>query len=144
MFDLRKILSIGQNSMIRKVVQKSDTAADYSKDLNELLATPPCVDMAIKASMQTVDQYLPDGYISIGCSTEFTHTATTSLGMTITIKASIIALEDHEVVFGIEAWDEQGEVGHGLHKRFIVNREALLKKAKQRTRFLANRQLYNV
>lgn len=141
MFDLRKILTVGQNSMVRKVVQKSDTAANYSKDLNELLATPPCVDMAIKASMETVEQYLPDGYISIGCSTEFTHTATTSLGMTINVKASIIELSAHEIIFSIEAWDEQGEVGRGLHKRVIVNRDALLKKARQRTRFLTNRQL---
>lgn len=141
MFDLRKILSLGQNSMMRKVVQRSDTAANYSKALNELLATPPCVDMAIRAAMETMDPYLPDEYISIGYSTEFTHTATTSLGMTITIKVSILELQDHEALFGISAWDEQGEVGHGLHKRIVVNRESLLKKARQRTRFLTNRQL---
>jgi len=141
MFDLRNILSIGQNAMIRQVVQKSDTASNYSKDLNELLATPACVGMAIKASVETVDQYLPDGFISIGYSTEFTHTATTSLGMTITVKASIIELNDHEVILQIEAWDDQGEVGHGIHKRAVVNHEALLKKARQRTRFLTNRKL---
>ncbi len=141
MFDLRNILSVGQNAMIRQVVQKSDTASNYTKELNELLATPACVGMAIKASIETIDQYLPEGFISIGYSTEFTHTATTSLGMTITIKVTIIEIEDHEVVLQIKAWDEQGEVGHGTHKRIIVNQEALLKKARQRTRFLTNRKL---
>lgn len=77
MFDLRNILSVGQNAMIRQVVQKSDTASNYTKELNELLATPACVGMAIKASIETIDQYLPEGFISIGYSTEFTHTATT-------------------------------------------------------------------
>lgn len=141
MFDLRNILSVGQNAMIRQVVQKSDTASNYSRELNELLATPACVGMAIKASVETVDQYLPEGFVSIGHSTEFTHTAPTSLGMTITIKASIIALTDHEVTLQILAWDDQGEVGHGTHKRVVVNHEALIKKAKQRTRFLTNRKL---
>ncbi|MBP2630173.1 MAG: hypothetical protein H6Q70_801 [Firmicutes bacterium] len=141
MFDLRNILSVGQNAMIRQVVQKSDTASNYSKDLNELLATPACVGMAIKASVETVDQYLPEGFVSIGYSTEFTHTAPTSLGMTITIKASIIALTDHEVTLQILAWDDQGEVGHGTHKRVVVNHEALIKKAKQRTRFLTSRKI---
>ncbi|MDF2565983.1 MAG: hypothetical protein K0Q53_2387 [Massilibacillus sp.] len=141
MFDLRNILSIGQNSMIRHVVQNSDTFSNYSKDLNELLATPACVEMAIKASVETVDQYLPEGFVSIGHSTEFTHTAPTSLGMTITIKASIIDLTDHEVTLQIEAWDDQGEVGHGIHKRVVVNHEALIKKARQRTRFLTNRKI---
>lgn len=141
MFDLRNILSVGQNAMIRQVVQKSDTASNYSKELNELLATPACVGMAIKASVETVDQYLPEGFVSIGHSTEFTHTAPTSLGMTITIKASIIALTDHEVTLQILAWDDQGEVGHGTHKRAVVNHEALIKKAKQRTRFLTSRKI---
>lgn len=141
MFDLRNILSVGQNAMIRQVVQKSDTASNYSRELNELLATPACVGMAIKASVETVDQYLPEGFVSIGHSTEFTHTAPTSLGMTITIKASIIALTDHEVTLQILAWDDQGEVGHGTHKRVVVNHEALIKKARQRTRFLTNRKL---
>jgi fluoroacetyl-CoA thioesterase len=141
MFDLRNILSIGQNSMIRHVVQNSDTFSNYSKDLNELLATPACVGMAIKASVETVDQYLPEGFVSIGYSTEFTHTAPTSLGMTITVKSSIIELTDHEVILKIEVWDDQGEVGHGTHKRVVVNHEALVKKARQRTRFLTNRTL---
>ena len=141
MFDLRNILSIGQNAMIRQVVQKSDTASNYTKELNELLATPSCVGMVIKASVETIDQYLPEGFISIGYSTEFTHTATTSLGMTITIKVTIIEIEEHEVILQIKAWDEQGEVGHGIHKRIVVNQEALLKKARQRTRFLTNRKL---
>ena len=40
MFDLRKFLNEGQNSMISKVVQRSDTAVEYSNELNDLLATP--------------------------------------------------------------------------------------------------------
>lgn len=141
MFDLRNILTVGQNAMIRQIVQSSDTASNYSKELNELLATPACVGMAIKASVETIDQYLPDGFISIGYSTEFTHTATTSLGMTITVKAIIVEIDDHEVVLEIQAWDEQGDVGHGVHKRAVVNHDALMKKARQRTRFLTNRKL---
>jgi len=141
MVDLKNILSIGQNAIIRQVVQKSDTASDYSNDLNELLATPACVSMAIKASVQTVDQYLPEGLVSIGHLTEFTHTAPTSLGMTITVKASIIDITEHEVTLKIEAWDDQGEVGNGIHKRAVVNHDALLKRARQRTRFLTNRKI---
>ena len=65
MLDIRKIFSIGQNSIIRHVVQKSDTAGNYSKELNELLATPACIGMVIKAAVETVDPYLPEGFISI-------------------------------------------------------------------------------
>lgn len=141
MLDIRKIFSIGQNSIIRHVVQKSDTAGNYSKELNELLATPACIGMVIKAAVETVDPYLPEGFISIGHSTEFTHTAATSLGMTITVKTSIIELGEHEIVMKIDAWDEQGEVGYGMHRRSVVEQDALLKKARQRTRFLTNQKI---
>ena len=143
MFDLKQLLSIGQNTVIRKVVQRSDTAANYSKDLNKFLSTPSIIDMALRASMETIDKYLPDEYISIGYGIKFMHTATTSLGMTITLKVTIIDIEDHTIELRIEAWDEQGEIGHGLHKRSVVSKEHLYKQAEHRTRFLSNQRLDN-
>ena len=128
--------------MIRRTVQKSDTAASYSNNLAELLATPPCVDMAIKASIETVDKFLPDELISIVIAVQFAHRDTTSLGMTVTVKTTIIAIDDekHEIDLKIEIWDEQGEVGTGLIKRKVANTRALVKKAKERTTLLINRQ----
>lgn len=143
MLDLRKIFTVGQNTMVRKVVQKSDTAANYSKEMNMFLSTPSCIDMVIKAAMETVDQFLPDGFVSIGHSMEFTHTAPTILGMTVTVRVQIIEVTEREILLEIKAWDEQGEVGHGYHRRSVVNRDDLIKKAKERTRFLTNRRLYN-
>lgn len=141
MIDLTKVLAIGQNAVIRKVVQKSDTAGNYNCALNELLATPACVEMTINAAVETIDRYLPEGFISVGCSVEFSHTAPTSLGMTINIKTTIVAIEGHHIILEITAWDEMGEIGHGRHERAVVNREATLKKAKERTKFLVRRSL---
>ena len=141
MLDLNEILTVGQNFMIRKVVQRSDTAAAYSKDLNQFLSTPTIIDLAIRASMETIDKYLPDDYVSIGFSIKFAHTAATSLGMTLTVKVSIVSIEDHEVELRIEAWDEQGEIGYGMHKRSIVSKAHLMKNAERRTRFLTNKRL---
>jgi fluoroacetyl-CoA thioesterase len=141
MIDLTKVLSVGQNEVIRKIVQKSDTAANFNSAMNELLATPACVEMVIKAAVETVDKYLPEGYISVGCSIEFFHTAPTSLGMTISVKTTIAEITGHHVLLEISAWDEMGEIGHGRHERAIVNRDAALKKARERTHFLVRRSL---
>ncbi len=143
MLNLKELLTIGQNFMIRKVVQRSDTAAAYSRDLNRFLSTPAIIDMAIRASMETIDKYLPDEYVSIGFGIKFTHTAATSLGMNVTVKTSIVSIEGHEIDLSIEAWDEQGEIGHGLHRRSIVNKQDLYKHAEHRTRFLTNQRLGN-
>lgn len=141
MEDFEKILTPGRNALVRQVVQKSDTAENYSSELNGLLATPSCVGLAIKASLEIIDPYLPQGLISVGASMDFKHTAPTSLGMTINIQASILAVEGNEVVLKIKAWDEQGEVGHGIHRRIIVDQAELMEKAKKRTQFLTNRRI---
>jgi predicted thioesterase len=141
MFDVNALLTIGQNCMKRKVVQRSDTAASYSEDLNQFLATPVIIDMAIRASMEAIDQYLPDDFVSIGCYISFDHAAATSLGMTVSVKVTVANIENDEVELRIEAWDEQGEIGHGTHKRRIVNKKELYKRAEHRTRFLVNHRL---
>ena len=52
-------LLVGKNALIRRIVQKSDAANNYSVGLADLLSSPSCVDMAIHASVEAVDKYLP-------------------------------------------------------------------------------------
>jgi len=139
MIDLQKILVIGQNAVVRKVVQKVDTAGNYSTGLNELLATPACVDIVIRAAVEAVQQYLPEGFISVGQSLELTHEQPTCLGMTLNVKAVLTEMDGNRLTFDILVWDELGEIGRGRHTRAVVNRDALLKKAKDRKQFLVKR-----
>lgn len=69
MLDLHKVLTIGQNSMVSKVVQRSDIILlEYASHLKDLLATPSCIHMAIEAAINTVDKFLPDDFVSVGTS----------------------------------------------------------------------------
>lgn len=140
MIDLHEYLAVGQNSMISKTVQRSDTSAEYSNDLTDLLATPTCIHLAIQAAMKTIDPYLPHDFVSVGLSVSFTHTAPTSLGMTVTIRTAIISIDGPNITLEIQAWDEQGEIGHGLHTRCIVQREEVERRAQERTRLLLHKQ----
>ena len=72
-------------------------------------------------------KYLPDDYASISLGVSFVHTAPTSIGMTVTVHAAIIAITDHDVTLDVKAWDEQGEIAHGTHRRAIVLKEDVLK-----------------
>ena len=140
MIDLNEYIAVGQNAIARRVVQQSDASDNYDNDFKSLLATPRLIHWAIDASIKAIDPYLPDDYASIGLSVNFVHTAPTSLGMTVTVHASVIALTDHDVTLEVKAWDEQGEIGHGLHKRAIVLKKAVLDRAEERTRLLLIRQ----
>ena len=45
-----------------------------------------------------------------------------------------------DVTLSVKAWDEQGEIGHGTHKRSIVLKQTVLDKAEERTKLLMVRQ----
>lgn len=132
-------LRVGQNATIRKVVQKSDTAGNYSNGLNQLLATPSCIDMVIRAAVEAVNKYLPDGYITVGNSVEFSHDHPSMIGMAVNVKATLKEIHTRHLVFDIVAWDELGDVGHGRHERTVVKQEDVIRKAKERTNFLVQR-----
>lgn len=139
MVELTEILVPGQNAMVRKIVERSDTASNYNAALNEFMATPAWVDMAIRAASEAVDKHLPEGLMTVGIQIEINHHAPTCLGMTVTVQATLKELKENQLIFAIRAWDEIGEVGNGTHVRSVVDRETMLKKARERWKFMAKR-----
>jgi predicted thioesterase len=139
MIDVEEYLAVGQNAIIRKVVQKSDAAGNYSNGLHDLLATPSCIDMVIKASVEAVNKYLPEGYITIGRAVEFSHDHPSMIGMAVNVKATLREIDGKRLLFDITAWDELGDVGHGTHERIVVLQEEVTRKAKERAKFLVQR-----
>ena len=132
-------LMVGKNAMIRRIVQKSDAANNYSVGLSELLSSPSCVDMAIEAAVEAVDKYLPENYITVGGSVEIFHDHATLVGMTVNAKATLEEINSRVLTFKIEIWDDLGEVAHGSHTRIVVLRDEVIKKAKERAKFLNQR-----
>lgn len=140
MINLSDFLSVGQNAMARRVVQQEDCADNYDNDFKNLLATPRLIHWALDASIEAIDPYLPDEYASISLGVNFVHTAPTSVGMTVTVHACILDMTDHDVTLSVKAWDEQGEIGHGTHRRAIVLKQEVIDRAEERTRLLMIRQ----
>ena len=132
-------LLVGKNALIRRIVQKSDAANNYSVGLAELLSSPSCVDMAIHASVEAVDKYLPEEFITVGQAIEITHDHATLVGMTVNVKATLQEIHGRVLVLKIEIWDDLGEVAHGTHTRIVVKRDEVITKAKERAKYLEQR-----
>jgi fluoroacetyl-CoA thioesterase len=79
-----------------------------------------------------VEGRLPNDYVTVGTSFNFTHDAPTSLGMTLRVKSMISEINGENILFDIIASDDYGTVGRGQHKRAVVNRVRLFEKAAQR------------
>ena len=138
MYDLRELVSVGRSAKVSRVIQESDTATNYSKELHDLMATPTVIRLAMNAAAEAIDQFLPDGYISIGRQLEFEHTASTFLGVKVTVEATVVEVQPQYIVFDIRATDELGEIGFGKHKRSIANVESVVRRAKERKERMIN------
>ena len=143
MINLNDYLSVGQNAVVQKVVQPEDASDKYISAFKELLSAPRLIHWAIDASLDASDPYLPEEYASIGTSISFNCTAPTSVGMTVTVHVTIKEIGEREVVLAIEAWDEQGTIGNGIHKRTIVEADNVLARARERVKTISSRRILN-
>lgn len=120
----------GEFLTLQKIVTEDDTAIHYgSGALDTLLATPSLVALMIEAATRLIDSRLPEGYVSVGKSLSVTHEKPTVLGETVTIKVAVVRQESNYLELEMEAYDEEGVIGHGKLDRFVVNREKLMEKA---------------
>lgn len=133
MFDLKSAITLGSNHTVQKLVDESDTSTHYGRgSLGTLIATPVFVSLMIDASIATVENRLPEGFVTVGASFEFTHYAPTCMGMTLRIKSTLVEINGENLIFDIVASDDYGDVGRGRHQRTVVNRQRLFEKADKR------------
>lgn len=132
-------IEIGKNIVLQKTVMEDDTGSNYgSGKLDTLLATPPILDLIIKASVKLVDNLLDDEYVSVASNISFYHEKATMIGESISVKVEVTKQIGNLIFLDAIAYDEIGIIGRGKHERAIVNEKSLLEKASKRADKLKN------
>jgi len=128
-------LQTGISVSVQKTVQSVDTALNIgSGSLKDLLATPSLTALMIEAAVKAVEHLLPEKHITVGKFIQLTHQNPTIQGMTVTVSAKLVEIDYNRLVFELEAYDELGLIGSGLHERYIVNYDTFMEKTKSRCR----------
>ncbi|MDW7676281.1 MAG: hypothetical protein SCK57_01315 [Bacillota bacterium] len=92
--------------------------------------------MMIEACVDLVGYNVPDGYITVARSMQLTHEKATLQGMTVTVKATIDRIENNVIYFDLNCFDEIGQIAKGRMERHVVNKDALIKRAHERSKSL--------
>ena len=72
-----------------------------------------------------MEQCLEEGKGSVGMSVEVKHLASTPCGMKVRCEAEITeVVNGKKVTFAVNAYDENGLIGTGTHKRAVINKAA--------------------
>ncbi|MDO5759765.1 MAG: hotdog domain-containing protein [Bacteroidota bacterium] len=121
-----------QTKGIRKyVVKKEDTAIyQHSGEVN-VLGTPRLLAMMEEVSYKSIEQFLPEGMVSVGTQMSIQHLKPSIEGEEIVCESTLLSYKDRELTFEVVVSDCRQRVGEGLCKRVIVNKERFEQKARK-------------
>jgi len=125
---MKKEIETGLSKVVEIIVDFEQTAAHYGSGLVEVFATPAMIALMEKAALEAVLPYLSENEGTVGTRVEVSHLKATPVGMKVTCKAVLKEVEKRRLLFEVEAHDEEGLIGSGLHERFIINVEKFMQK----------------
>lgn len=125
-------MEIGRVHTFEVAVEPHMTAASMGSGSLEVLATPYMIALMEKASAELCQQFLPQGFSSVGTMVHIHHLAATPLGATVKVSATLTDFDGRKAVFEVIAEDNAGVIGKGTHERFTIKIDSFLKKAQEK------------
>ncbi|MCB9024417.1 MAG: thioesterase family protein [Lentimicrobiaceae bacterium] len=114
-------------------VTSQDTASTYGSGLIEVFATPAMVALMEKTAQLSIQDLLPEGFISLGTEINVTHQKATPVGMKVVCESVLEKVEGKRLLFSVTARDEKGLIGRGTHQRYIVEAGRFMQKLMENT-----------
>ena len=118
---MSQILVPGIRLTTTKTVSGNDTAAVYGSGLHDVLSTPAMIAFMEQTAMRAVEACLNEGEGTVGTEVSVKHLKATPVGKEITCTATLQEVNGNRLLFHVEASDENGKIGEGLHERFIID-----------------------
>lgn len=96
-------------------------------------ASPSMIALMEAAAVDCVERHLAPGQATLGVHLEVNHTAATPPGLSVTAKATLVAVDGRKLTFEIEAHDTHEKIGTARHTRIIVDAERFKAKVASKT-----------
>ena len=122
-------ITVGMKGQAFTDVERADTAKEVGSGDLLVYATPCMVALMEGAACEAIAEALKETETTVGTLLNIEHTSATPVGLEVRAEAVVITVEGKVITFEVTAYDEIGEIGHGIHKRVIVNSQKFLDKA---------------
>lgn len=121
-------LKPGLTGTAATIVRETNTALAMGSGSLLVFATPGMIALMEQAACNAVSDCLDDASTSVGTLINITHDAATGMGKKVTATAKLTEVQGRKLIFEVTAADEDKQIGHGRHERFIVNKEKFMAK----------------
>jgi predicted thioesterase len=125
-------LKTGTVGEARTEVTEANTALKFGSGTVKVFATPAMIGLMEKASINCVDNRLPEGFASVGTRVDVRHLAATPIGMNVAAEAELIEIDGRKLKFKVEAFDGKEKIGEGTHNRYIVKLDEFMVSAEKK------------
>ena len=122
-------ITVGLKGEVTTLVEREDTAREVGSGDLLVYATPCMVALMEGAACEAIAEALGDSQTTVGTALNIEHISATPVGLEVRAEATVTEVSGKVITFEVRAFDEAGEIGHGTHKRVIVNSQKFLEKA---------------
>ena len=121
-------ITVGMKGEVFSNVEREDTAKEVGSGDLLVYATPCMVALMEGAACEAIAEVLNENQTTVGTALNIEHVSATPVGLDVRAIAEVTAVEGKVITFDVKAFDEAGEIGHGIHKRVIVNPQKFLER----------------
>ncbi len=121
-------IQLGMQGEVTTLAEREDTALEVGSGDLLVYATPCMAALMEGAACEAIAASLPEGQTTVGTLLNIEHITATPVGMEVRAQATVTAVEGKVITFDVQAFDEAGQIGRGIHKRVIVNSQKFLDK----------------
>ncbi len=115
------------------VVTEDRTAQHIGSGSLRVLATPAMAMLVERTCLELLEPMLEEGQTTVGSGIRLRHLGPTPIGMTVRARVEVTAVEDRQISFRAEVWDEVEKVGEGEHYRVVIDVDRFLRRIQSKS-----------
>ena len=122
---METVLRPGIRGEMTHLVEQRHLASEVGSGLVSVFSTAMMIAGMEATAVEAVQPLLGPGETTVGVHVDVAHKAATPLGMRVTFACELLAVSPNGkgLTFRVEARDETGVIGEGLHRRVVVDKE---------------------
>jgi len=124
----KKLIAKGLRNSKEELVTKDKTALAMGSGLLNVYSTPSMIALMEKTAYTSLEPFLDLDEATVGAEVQIRHLRATPLGMKVTCESCIREVVERKITFSVEAFDEKGKIGEGIHIRYIIDRDRFMNK----------------